>query len=79
MKCVFCGGEVKTKSVTFVYDDEGKYLAVENVPAEVCDKCGEKTYAPEIARALLNYARNQYRPTKTVAMPVFDFAEQGKR
>ena len=78
MKCVFCGGEVKSQKVTFLYDEEGKYLVVENVPAEVCLRCGEKTYSPETTRELLNYARNQYRPAKTIPMPVFDFAEQGK-
>lgn len=78
MKCVFCGGVVKKRKVAFVYDEEGKYLAVENVPAEVCLRCGEKTYSPETTRELLNYSRNQYPPAKTVAMPVFDFAEQNK-
>jgi YgiT-type zinc finger domain-containing protein len=78
MKCLFCGGDLKKEKVAFVYDEEGKYLAVENIPAEVCLKCGEKTYAPETTRELLNYARNHYRPAKTIAMPVFDFAEQRK-
>lgn len=45
MKCVFCGGKVGKKVVTFSYEKEGKYLLVENVPAEVCIKCGEKTYS----------------------------------
>jgi len=78
MKCVFCGGKVENKKVSFVYDDGDKYLLVENVPAEVCTKCGEKIYSPEIANELLKYARKKYPPIKTVEMPVYDFSEQHK-
>jgi YgiT-type zinc finger domain-containing protein len=60
--------------VSFLYDDQGSYLAVENVPAQVCKSCGEKTYDPETTRRLLAYTRNRRRPPKTFAMPVFDFA-----
>ena len=42
MKCVFCGGRVEKKLTTFSYEEDDKYLIVENVPAEVCTKCGEK-------------------------------------
>jgi YgiT-type zinc finger domain-containing protein len=78
MKCVFCGGDLENKKVTFVYDENGNYLAVENVPAEVCTKCGEKIYSPEVAKELLKYSRQNYPPVKTIEMPVFDFAEQHK-
>jgi len=80
-KFLACSNYPKCKNTKkMMVNGEGKLeVAQDEVSSEVCDKCGEKTYAPEIARALHNYARNQYRPTKTVAMPVFDFAEQGKQ
>ena len=34
MKCVFCGGKVEKRTVTFCYEENDKYLFVENVPAE---------------------------------------------
>ncbi|HUT55483.1 MAG TPA: type II toxin-antitoxin system MqsA family antitoxin [bacterium] len=79
MKCVFCGGQTKSQKVTFVDDEQGKYLAVENVPAQVCTRCGEKTYDPETTRLLLDYARNRRHPAKTFNMPVFDFEKPGDR
>lgn len=72
MKCAFCGGKVEKKRVTFSYEKADKFLLVENVPAEVCAKCGEKTYSPEVTDELLRFAKA--KPKKTVQVPVFDFA-----
>lgn len=75
MKCVFCGGKVERKLVTFSYEDEDKYLLVEHVPAEVCEKCGEKTYSPQVSDELLKFAKDEFKPVKTIKVPVFDFEE----
>ena len=74
VRCVFCGGETTKMSVTFSYEEEGKYFLVENVPAEVCERCGEKTYSPEVTDELLKFAKEQFRPVRKVEVPVFDFA-----
>lgn len=76
MKCVFCGGKVEKRMVTFSYEEDDKYLFVENVPALVCPKCGEKTYSPEVTDKLLRFARDEFEPVKTIEVPVFDFAER---
>lgn len=75
-KCVFCGGDVKKETVTFVYEDDDRYFFVEHVPAEVCSKCGEKTYSPEVTEELINFGRQKCKPLKTVEVPVFDFEEK---
>ena len=77
MKCIFCGGKIERKKVTFSYEEDDKYLLVENVPAEMCTKCGEKTYSPEVTDELLKFARNESQPAKIINVPVFDFAEKG--
>jgi YgiT-type zinc finger domain-containing protein len=75
MKCVFCGGETKSKLVTFSYEEENRYFFVENVPAEVCERCGEKTYSPDVTDELLKFAKDMFKPVKRLDVPVFDFAE----
>lgn len=75
MRCVFCGGETKQTLVTFTYEDENRYFRVENVPAEVCVLCGEKTYSPEVTDELLKFAKDKFKPVKKLEVPVFDFAE----
>ena len=76
MKCVFCGGHVEKRKVTFSYEEDDHYLLVENVPAEVCTKCGERTYSPEVTDALLRFTQKKFRPVKIIKVPVFDFAER---
>jgi len=76
MKCVFCGGRLEKRMVTFSYEEDDKHLFVENVPAEVCTTCGEKTYSPEVTEKLLRFARQEVRPKKIIQVPVFDFAER---
>ncbi|HIE00044.1 MAG TPA: type II toxin-antitoxin system MqsA family antitoxin [Thiotrichaceae bacterium] len=76
MKCVFCGGKVKSQTVTFVYDSAGDYFFIENVPAEVCVQCGEKTYSPEVTDELIRLAKKELKPAKTIQVPVFEYAGQ---
>lgn len=76
MKCIFCGGKLEKKFVTFYYEEGGKYLLVENVPAEVCTKCGEKIYSPKVTDELLKFARDKFKPVKSIKIPVFDFAKK---
>jgi len=65
---------MKKMRVTFSHEEEGKYFLVENVPAEVCERCGEKTYSPEVTDGLLKFAKERFRPVRKVEVPVFDFA-----
>jgi HTH-type transcriptional regulator / antitoxin MqsA len=78
MKCVFCGGKVEKKKVTFLYDEDDKYILVANVPAEVCTKCGEKMYSPQVTDELLRFAKRRSKPVKTIQVPVFEFQKKAE-
>lgn len=73
MNCVFCGGKLEKRNVAFHYEEDSNYFFVEDVPAEVCTSCGEKTYSPEVTDKLLKYATEEREPTKTIEVPVFSF------
>ena len=77
MTCVSCGGRTESRRVTFVYDYDKDYFLIENVPAEVCVQCGEKTYSPQVADELVRLAKKTLKPARTVEIPVFDYASQG--
>ena len=77
MRCVFCGGVVKKTMGTFEYQDGEEIILVENVPAEVCEDCGEKTYSPEVTDKLLHFAKGKHPIIRTIQVPVFDFANTG--
>ena len=76
MKCAFCGGKLEHRKVTFVYDYDQDYFLIENVPAEVCVQCGEKTYSPKVTDDLIHLAKQRLKPARTVNVPVFDYASQ---
>ena len=76
MKCVFCGGKAELLNVTFSYEEDDKYILVENVPAEVCSHCGERTYSPEVTDELLRFAKDEFHPVRVVEVPVFSFSER---
>lgn len=76
MKCHSCGGKIVAQKVTFGYDHHGDYLLIENVPAEFCVQCGEKTYSPGVTDELIRLAKKRLKPAKTVLVPVFDYASQ---
>ena len=53
MKCYFCGGETESRTVTDLYAEGRLYLAVEDVPAEVCRQCGESYFSRDVTKELL--------------------------
>jgi hypothetical protein len=61
------------RCVNFSYEED-KYFLVENTPAELGDRCGEKTYSVEVTDELLKFAKEQFKPVKEVEVPLFDFA-----
>ncbi len=76
MKCFYCGCDVEKKVVNFIYDENDRYIVIENVPANVCQNCGERLYSPEVTDQLLRFARNEFKPVKTIEIPVFDYAKE---
>ena len=73
MRCVFCGGDVVEKNVTFVYENGDQLLVIRDVPAEVCSTCGEKTYSPQITDEIMQFAKQRFEPVKLIQVPVFNF------
>lgn len=41
MKCIHCQGQMKRGTTPFHIDRKGCYLVLDNVPAWVCQQCGE--------------------------------------
>jgi HTH-type transcriptional regulator/antitoxin MqsA len=73
MECPFCGGKVVKEKVTFTYEEDEKYIFIEHVPADVCERCGEKMYTPDVTDELLRIARTELKPVRKIEVPVYDF------
>ena len=74
MRCDLCKGKVEKKIVSYSLFYEGHWIIVENVPAKVCQQCGEKLFDPKIVEHLQKIIWNKQAPCKKIKAPVFDFS-----
>ena len=73
--CTICGSdERQEKRVEEVFRIDGQYVLVDRIPANVCDRCGEETFSRETADRIRLLVRGEARPTRSIAVKVFDFA-----
>ncbi len=73
--CSFCGGEVKGEKVELDYRYKGKLYVFQNVPAGVCQQCGEKYLTAEVAKKVENRIQTKQKWDKTIAVPIDVFTE----
>lgn len=62
MKCVICKyGETETGTTTITLERDGMTLVIKNVPARVCDNCGEAYIEEDTAARLLDLVNDAAR------------------
>ena len=52
MSCFFCKGKTVEKTTKFIVDLGPCVVIVKNVPALVCQQCGEASYSNDVAQKL---------------------------
>ena len=73
--CSVCGArESSEEFVEEVFRIDGKYVLVDQIPARVCDRCGEETFSPETTERVRLLVHGKAKPKKSIALKVFDFA-----
>jgi YgiT-type zinc finger domain-containing protein len=74
-KCHTCGStEGRQELVKEVFQLEGEFVLVENIPATVCVRCGEAIFSRETAERVRLLVRSRRKPLKSVQMDVFAYA-----
>jgi YgiT-type zinc finger domain-containing protein len=72
-RCHFCGRKVAERQITVDYRWGDKLLTViKNVPAGVCEVCGEQYFKSDVVKAMEKAARSKKRPRETLKIPVRD-------
>ena len=71
MKCDLCEGEYRKKVVTRNYRWYGKTIVIEDVPALVCDGCGDTLIREETVTAIDELLKKQAEPQEYA--PVYRF------
>ena len=69
MRCVICkGGETSKGVTTVVLKRGGTTLVFSEVPAEICDNCGEEYITSDMNRELLTIANDAAKRGVTLEM-----------
>lgn len=72
--CYNCGSEKFTSQlVNETFDIEGKLILVENIPAQVCSRCGEITFSGETAEKVRLIVQGKTKPIKSITVDVFAY------
>ena len=71
MKCLMCHHDMVDRHVTLDLRYEGELVVVEEVPAIVCENCGERVFTPDVTRQVQALAQQRQKAAKTIVVPVF--------
>ena len=73
-ECAVCGcKKSRLESVDEVFKIDGDYVLVEQVPAEVCDRCGEQSFSLETAENIRRAVASGAPPLRSIELRVFAF------
>ena len=74
-KCHVCGStESHTELVSEIFQLDGKPVLMENIPAQVCVRCGEEIFSRETTEKVRLIVHGRKKPIKSVQMDVFAYA-----
>ncbi|NIM14339.1 MAG: YgiT-type zinc finger protein [Candidatus Aminicenantes bacterium] len=74
-RCNVCGSTKKKEDfVTEIFNIDGKPVMVENIPATICDRCGEETFSRETTERIRRMVHGEAKPKRSVSMDIFAYA-----
>jgi len=74
MNCDICGGTRIRSLLGYSIFFNGKPVIIENVPADVCQQCGEQYFDPATVKMLQKVVWSKRKPKRTIKTPVYDLA-----
>jgi YgiT-type zinc finger domain-containing protein len=78
MKCLVCHHDMVERKVTLDLLIGKDLMIIEEVPATVCENCGEQVVTPEVTRQVQAVAQERKERARTILVPVFSLGAQGK-
>lgn len=71
--CEYCEGNVEHRVIRAKFHFKGRTIYIDNVPAWVCVKCGEKYYDAPVYKRLEKIARQRKHIKKTICFPLAEY------
>lgn len=73
-KCHVCSSEESHREyVSEIFQIEGKFYLVENIPATVCSRCGEEIFDRETTEKIRVMLHSDVEPVKSISVDVFSY------
>jgi len=74
-KCHICNSEKShSENVSEVFQINGKFYLVENIPAIVCSQCDEITFSRQTTEQIRAMLHSKEKPIKAISMDVYAYA-----
>jgi HTH-type transcriptional regulator / antitoxin MqsA len=73
MTCDYCQGTTKTRRVKRHHMHKGRLYIVENVPAEICQECGERYFSATTLDNIDRMLAGKHKVKKTLQVEVVSF------
>ena len=74
-RCYFCKGQVTKQRVSADFRWGNELVVIEDVPAGVCEQCGEKYFSAEVYKEMERIAKIKVRPVRQITVDVVKFKE----
>lgn len=74
-ECVICGTRMQERLIKQDFWLQGELIIVEDVPAGVCPRCGEKVVKADVGRLILKIIENSERIARSpkISVPAVKF------
>lgn len=73
--CQICGGGCETQSITLTLRrSKFAFAVIHNVPADVCQQCGESQFSVPTAGRLLAALHSDRAPDDMALLPIYDLS-----
>ena len=66
------------ESINEIFEIDGNFYLVENIPAEACLRCEEKTFSGETGESIRIMLHGESKPIKSLVLNVFSYQKEVK-
>lgn len=74
-KCHVCSSaEFHTELVDEIFQIKNQFYMVEQIPAQVCSRCGEITFSRETTEKIRKMLQGDAQPVKSIQVEVFAYS-----
>lgn len=78
-KCHVCGSEeYHSELISEIFQIEGKFYLVEQIPVNVCSRCGEESFNRETTERIRVMLQGEAQPIKSISVPVFAYQPESQ-